>query len=94
MIPDFTLRNQTGLEVYLEIVGFWTPEYLKKKIAKVRAANLDNLILAVSKQLALSQTEAEEFNILWFGKNCQQSMFLSAPICCWPQIKINSVVNL
>jgi predicted nuclease of restriction endonuclease-like RecB superfamily len=68
MIPDFTLRDQTGLEVYLEIVGFWTPEYLKRKIAKVREANLSNLILAVSKQLSLSQTEAEELNVLWFGK--------------------------
>jgi predicted nuclease of restriction endonuclease-like RecB superfamily len=68
MIPDFTLRNQMGLEVHLEIVGFWTLEYLNMKIAKVREANLDNLILAVSKQLALSQTEAEELNVLWFGK--------------------------
>jgi uncharacterized protein len=68
MIPDFTLRNQKGLEVYLEIVGFWTPEYLNKKIAKVRRANLSNLILAVSKQLALNQTAAEELNVLWFGK--------------------------
>lgn len=68
MIPDFTLRNQSGMEVYLEIVGFWTPEYLNKKIAKVREAKLDNLILAVSKQLALSKMEAEELNVLWFGK--------------------------
>src|SRR5262249_51106567 len=35
MIPDFTLRNQDDREVYLEIVGFWTPEYLSRKIAKV-----------------------------------------------------------
>ncbi len=68
MIPDFTLRDQRGREVHLEIVGFWTPEYLNKKIAKVREANLGNFILAVSKQLALSQTEAEEFNVLWFVK--------------------------
>ncbi len=68
MIPDFTLRNHKGWEVYLEIVGFWTPEYLSRKIAKVREANLSNLILAVSKKLALCQTETEELNVLWFGK--------------------------
>jgi uncharacterized protein len=69
MIPDFTLHNQNGLsshEVHLEIVGFWTPDYLSRKIAKVRAANLGNLIIAVSKQLALSNAVADEFNVLWF----------------------------
>ncbi len=67
MIPDFTLRTQTGREVYLEIVGFWTPEYLSRKIAKVRAARLDNLILAVSKRLALCEETSKELDVLWFA---------------------------
>jgi len=67
MIPDFTLRDWSGREVYLEIVGFWTPEYLSRKIAKVRAARLDNLILAVSKRLALSEAAAKELDVLWFA---------------------------
>jgi predicted nuclease of restriction endonuclease-like RecB superfamily len=71
MIPDFSLRKpnaQGNREVHLEIVGFWTPEYLSRKIAKVKAARLDNLILAVSKQLALGEAEAKELNVLWFAK--------------------------
>jgi len=67
MIPDFTLRDGIGREVYLEIVGFWTPEYLSRKIEKVRAARLDNLILAVSKRLALSEAAAKELDVLWFA---------------------------
>ncbi|MGH9754533.1 MAG: DUF790 family protein, partial [Blastocatellia bacterium] len=67
MIPDFTLRNQNGREVYLEIVGFWTPEYLNRKIEKVKAARLDNLILAVSKRLALGEETAKELDVLWFA---------------------------
>jgi hypothetical protein len=70
MIPDFTLRDRSGHEVYLEIVGFWTPEYLSRKIAKVMAArsnNMDNLILAVSKRLALSEAAAKELDVLWFA---------------------------
>ena len=27
-VPDFTFRHEDGTEVLLEIVGFWTPEYL------------------------------------------------------------------
>ena len=30
-IPDFVFRNEDGTEVLMEIVGFWTPEYLKQK---------------------------------------------------------------
>lgn len=71
MIPDFTLRKPSAegnREVYLEIAGFWTPEYLRRKTAQVRAARLDNLILAVSKQLALGEVAAQELNVLWFAK--------------------------
>ncbi|HXG07145.1 MAG TPA: DUF790 family protein [Nitrososphaera sp.] len=33
-IPDFMFEKY-GRRVYLEIVGFWTPEYLKRKLQKV-----------------------------------------------------------
>ena len=37
VIPDFGFYKE-GLKHYLEIVGFWTPEYLKKKISKLKDA--------------------------------------------------------
>jgi uncharacterized protein len=67
MIPDFTLRNGSR-EIHLEIVGFWTPEYLSRKIAKAAAVSSDNLILAVSTQLAFGEEAARELNVLWFSK--------------------------
>lgn len=51
MIPDFVFRHPDGREVHLEIVGFWTPEYLEKKLDKAKRAGLDNLILAVPEAL-------------------------------------------
>lgn len=30
-VPDFTFRHKDGTQVLLEIVGFWTPEYLAQK---------------------------------------------------------------
>lgn len=53
-LPDFALRHPDGRVVHLEIVGFWHPEYLKRKLEKIRAAQMSNLLLAVSERLALS----------------------------------------
>lgn len=48
MIPDFSLTNvKNGRRALIEIVGFWHPNYLRRKLEQVRAANLSNLILLV-----------------------------------------------
>lgn len=51
MIPDFSLRHPDGRRALLEIVGFWTPQYLEGKLEKIKQAKLDNLIIAVSEDL-------------------------------------------
>ena len=55
MIPDFRLVHPDGRNFLLEIVGYWRPEYLKKKFDQVRNADVDNLILAVSERLNLEK---------------------------------------
>ncbi len=57
LIPDFKLVHKDGYEALLEIVGFWTPEYLKKKIDKVRRADCGNLLLAVHEGLNCSRED-------------------------------------
>lgn len=55
MIPDFTLTHRkTGRRVLIELVGFWTPEYLRRKVAKVRAAGRRDLLLLVYEGINLS----------------------------------------
>ncbi|MDI9619481.1 MAG: DUF790 family protein [Candidatus Nezhaarchaeota archaeon] len=49
-IPDFAILKGNS-KVYLEIVGFWTPEYLEKKLRKLRNLR-EPIIVAVSKNLA------------------------------------------
>ncbi len=44
-IPDFLVRKGGG-EVYAEIVGFWTSEYLKKKLEKIKRANIPLVVIA------------------------------------------------
>ena len=63
MIPDF-LFERFGRKVYLEIVGFWTQEYLERKATKLKAL-IDNnssknktsvdLLVAVNSELSCSQ---------------------------------------
>lgn len=48
MIPDFAITHKKdNRRALVEIVGFWHPEYLNRKIEKVRAANRRDLILLV-----------------------------------------------
>lgn len=46
-IPDFTFRHEDGTEVFLEIVGFWTPEYLAQKRETLRRFRRHRILLAV-----------------------------------------------
>lgn len=56
-IPDFTFHHSDGRTASLEIIGFWTPEYLRKKKEKIRRARRQNLILAVNSQLNCSRED-------------------------------------
>ncbi len=48
MIPDFSFtHHRDGRRALLEIVGFWHPNYLKRKLRKVREAGRRDLILLV-----------------------------------------------
>jgi len=68
MIPDFAVEHPDGRRVLFEIVGFWTPEYLDKKLAKIRDADQDNLIVAVSERLDCSSDDFKRMDnrVLWF----------------------------
>jgi len=68
MLPDFAIEHPDGRRVVFEIVGFWTPEYLDEKLTKIREANRDNLIVAVSERLDCSSGEFEGIDdrVLWF----------------------------
>ena len=48
----------------LEIVGYWRPDYLRKKFALLRKAGRRDIVLAVSERLNL---EAAGVNIEDFG---------------------------
>jgi len=69
MLPDFAIEHPDGRRVMFEIVGFWTPEYLEEKLAKIRAADRDNLIVAVSERLDCSSETLKEWMTVFSGSN-------------------------
>ena len=50
-IPDFVLCHPDGHKVYLEILGFWTPPHLKKRLEEFASAGLENFIIAAWEDL-------------------------------------------
>jgi len=62
-IPDFTFRHEDGTEVFLEIVGFWTPEYLEQKRETLRRFRRHRILLAVP-QSSLREGVAIADNVL------------------------------
>lgn len=53
LVPDFVFRHADGTEVALEIVGYWTPEYLADKLRRLASARAVNLVVAVPRPLAV-----------------------------------------
>ncbi len=80
MIPDFRLVHADGREYLLEIVGYWRPEYLRKKFAQVRKSDRTNLILAISERLNLEKAGVDinqvPVPIVWFKTKLQPKAVL------------------
>ena len=61
MIPDFVLidTHDENRRILIELVGFWHPQYLRRKIEKVRAANCSHLLLLVYRGLNVTEEAFE-----------------------------------
>lgn len=67
MIPDFALEKG-GSRIYLEIVGFWTPEYIEDKMKKLDMAKGIDMIVAIDRNLAcrMPSKRYEHLNLLYY----------------------------
>jgi len=46
-VPDFVFRHDDGTEVLMEIIGFWTPEYLAHRRETLRKFKQHKILLAI-----------------------------------------------
>ncbi len=67
-ISDFVLISPENKKVFLDILGFWTPKSLEKRLEEFAAANFKNFILAAGKDLRGTREEPlwESENVLFY----------------------------
>ncbi|SEH14445.1 hypothetical protein SAMN04487967_1605 [Natronorubrum sediminis] len=66
MIPDFAFDYaHRDFRVYVEIMGFWTPEYVEKKLAQLEGLEDVELVVAVDESLGVGEEiEARDFRAI------------------------------
>jgi len=79
IIPDFSIERE-GVKVYVEIVGFWTMEYLMRKIEKLKKVNV-NMFVAVNEALACDKLASLEkharLNVIYYKNKIPLAPLLS-----------------
>ena len=78
IIPDFSLEKE-GVRVYVEIVGFWTVEYLLRKIEKLKKVEV-NMLVAANETLACEKLAKLEkhakLNVIYYREKVPLSPVL------------------
>jgi len=81
VFPDFALvhRRDTTQRFLLEIVGFWTPDYLREKLDRLRAMPHVPTVLCIDRSLNCSAGDLPEHaRIVWFQRRIEPSAVMAA----------------
>ncbi len=63
-IPDSVLVSESGKKIYFDVLGFWTPKSLLKRLEDFRAANFNDFLFAAPQELRGTREEQ-----LWESPN-------------------------
>lgn len=64
-VPDFVFRHRDGTEVLVEIVGFWTPEYLDHRRETLRRFRDHRILLAIPEKTVKRKDSAADGLIVY-----------------------------
>jgi predicted nuclease of restriction endonuclease-like RecB superfamily len=79
VFPDFLLSHRLDprRRFWVEIVGFWTPEYLSRKLEALREARIEDLILVVDEARGCSEADfPPQASVVRFRKKVDASELL------------------
>jgi predicted nuclease of restriction endonuclease-like RecB superfamily len=54
-IPDAVLRPEDGPEVFLEVLGFWTPKFVKERLEELARGGFRRFVVAASEEYLASR---------------------------------------
>lgn len=80
IFPDFAIvhRRDPSRRLFLEIVGFWTPDYLREKLRRLRDLTGIPLILCINRALNCGDGELPAHSrIVWFEKRIEPDEVLA-----------------
>jgi predicted nuclease of restriction endonuclease-like RecB superfamily len=79
IFPDFAVRHRLDpkREHVIEIVGFWTADYISRKLERLRAARITNLILVIDQDRRCSEESLPDgARVVWFRKRVDAAKVL------------------
>jgi predicted nuclease of restriction endonuclease-like RecB superfamily len=88
IFPDFLLRQRLRPErsFFVEVMGFWSADYVARKLAQLRQANLRNLILCLDEARACSDDELpRDARVVRFRRRIEPRAVLAAAEDGWPR---------
>jgi predicted nuclease of restriction endonuclease-like RecB superfamily len=81
VFPDFALahREDRSRRWTIEIVGFWTPAYLERKLSSYRNAKVSNLILCIDERRRCAEGALPPgAKVVWFRRRIDPAAVLQA----------------
>ena len=85
IFPDFALQHRRDISRrwLLEIAGFWTPDYLARKLARYRDAHLSNLILCIDEDRNCAAADLPDRSLIVRFRRPRRRR---PPSCVWSAI--------
>ncbi|UCG36856.1 MAG: DUF790 family protein [Candidatus Bathyarchaeota archaeon] len=65
LIPDFSFEK-AGIKVYIEIVGFWTREYLERKLKKLQLIKGIDMLVVADEKLACDKLRRLKGRVIFY----------------------------
>lgn len=78
-IPDLVLISPENEKIYTDVLGFWTPKSLKKRLEEFHAADFQKFIFAASQELRGSREEPlwESENVLFYKTRIEPHLLVN-----------------
>lgn len=76
--PDFTLSREGERAVFVEIVGYYTPEYLSSKLRVLRESGLRRIIVCVDESLTRDSSVFSADAVLFYKRRVDAKALLAA----------------